>query len=58
MQKDECKHTLLCIANMCIGLTPLNRIQDKCNDNEHIQSTPRNAITTHHNARITNPDAS
>ena len=57
MQKDECKCTLLCIANMYIGLTPLNRIQDKCNDNEHIRSTPCNAVITHHDARITNHDA-
>ena len=47
MQKDEHKRILLCIANMYIGLTPLNRIQDKCNDNEHIWSTPHNAVITH-----------
>ena len=57
MQKDECKHALLCIANMCIGLTPLNRIQDKCNDNENIWSTPHNTTITHCNARITNCNA-
>ena len=56
MQRDECKCTLLCIANMCIGLTPLNRIQDKY-INEHVWSTPHNAVITHYNARITTCNA-
>ena len=28
-QKDECKCTLLCIANMCVGLMPLSRGHDE-----------------------------
>ena len=56
MQRDECKHALLCIANMCIGLAPLSRIQDKC-INEHIWSTPCNAVITYRDAKITTHDA-
>ena len=57
MQKDEGKCTLLCIANMCIGLTPLSRIQDKY-INERTWTIPHNAVITHRDARITTPDAS
>ena len=37
MQKDEHKHALLCIANMCIGLTPLSRGHSNKNDDQRLQ---------------------
>ena len=62
MQKDECKHALLCIANMYIGLTPLSRGH---NDVKTMQQRRQNicrtdisvwlVTTTHCNALVTTP---
>ena len=64
MQKDEHKRALLCIANMCIGLTPLSRGHNEVKtmqqrrQNQDICRTDIGVwlvMTMHHNALVTMP---